>query len=114
MKKGNHISYRGVSINIDSLRNENEDVPAMGNMNVNAKGDVLGKGGVIAKTADEVAREHHRTRTVIRQVGLKGNDHDGIAEDRTKKRLAAETKAPAKKIKEIETDNRDIIIEDEK
>ena len=121
MKKGNHVSYRGVPIDIEALKNENENVPAMGNMNVNAKGDVLGKGGTIAKTVDEVARDHHRVRTAIKHTGLKGPQPENPAlEDKTKKRqppasaYATGASMPPRQPKETEAENRDITIEEDK
>ena len=35
-----HVSYRGVTIDMDSIRCENEKTTAIGNMKVNAKGDL--------------------------------------------------------------------------
>jgi hypothetical protein len=36
------------------------DTVAIGNMRVNARGDLLGPGGEVIKTADERAREHYK------------------------------------------------------
>ena len=67
-----HTTYRGATIDMDSMRRENEKVPALGNMGTNAKGDKLSKGGVISKTADQIARENHRVQSTIIKSGLKG------------------------------------------
>jgi hypothetical protein len=113
MKKGNHVSYRGTLIDMESIKSENEHVPAIGNMNVNARGDILGKGGVVAKTVDEVAREHHRTRTAIRYSGLKGKQPEGVIEEKKKATPASATGKPmAPRQKETEAPNKDIIVED--
>ena len=61
-----HTSYRGSTIDMDSMRRENEKVPAIGNMSVNAKGDKI-SGGVVTKTASQIARENHRVQTTIVQ-----------------------------------------------
>jgi len=37
MRKSNHVSYRGRVIDMASMRRENGDVPAVGNMNTNAR-----------------------------------------------------------------------------
>ena len=66
-----HVSYRGTTIDMDSMRRENEKVPAVGNMQVNAKGDKI-KGGKVTKTADEIARERGRIQSAIVNTGLKG------------------------------------------
>lgn len=66
-----HITYRGVAIDMDSLVRENEKVPAIGNMQVNAKGDQI-SGGVVTKSADQIARENHRVKSAVVSSGLKG------------------------------------------
>ena len=45
---------QGRMVDIEKLRAANEDVRAVGNMNVNARGDVLGPGGQIATTKANV------------------------------------------------------------
>jgi len=104
-----HVSYRGVTMDMDSLRRENEKTPAIGNMKVNAKGDQI-KGGTITKTADQIARENHRIQSAVVSTGLKGKQPSasGITVDAPKV-----TKAPVKptKTKEVELPSGDIIIE---
>jgi len=56
---------------MDSLSRENEKVPAIGNMRVNAKGDQI-SGGKVTKTADQIARENHRVQSAVVNTGLKG------------------------------------------
>ena len=43
---------KGVIIDMEALLAQNSDEPAMGNMKVNAKGDVLGKNGEIIQTKE--------------------------------------------------------------
>lgn len=108
MSNGKHISYRGVSVDMEALRNENENVPAMGNMNVNAKGDVLGQGGQVAKTVEQVAKENRRVRTAIQHTSLK----DNVAEvefEETPARKSQSKVSPAPQKVEKELSNRDII-----
>ena len=66
-----HVSYRGATIDMESLSRENEKIPAIGNMKVNARGDQINR-GVITKTADQIARDNHRVQTIITNTGLKG------------------------------------------
>ena len=42
-----HTSMRGEAVDMDRLRNVNGDRPAVGNAQVNARGDRLGPGGVL-------------------------------------------------------------------
>jgi hypothetical protein len=106
-----HTSYRGTTIDMDSMRRENEKTPALGNMNVNAKGDQVARGGTIAKTADQIARENHRVQTMVVNTGLKGDMPSSPA-------VVEQKKTPVKpttvKTKETELPSGDIIIEDDK
>lgn len=65
-----HTSYRGATIDMDTMRRENEKSVAVGNMGVNARGDRI-EHGVITKTADQLARENHRIPTAILKTSLK-------------------------------------------
>jgi len=47
-------SAMGKTMDIDSLRIANEELIAVGNMRVNARGDELGPGGIIMRTREEV------------------------------------------------------------
>jgi hypothetical protein len=52
-------SALGRPIDMDQLRLTNEDVIAVGNMKVNARGDELGFGGEVLRTRNEVMDEHY-------------------------------------------------------
>jgi hypothetical protein len=52
-------SSRGVEVDFEKLQIEQEKNIAVGNTRTNARGDQLGKGGKIEKTADQIAREHY-------------------------------------------------------
>ena len=107
-----HTSYRGASIDMDSMRRENEKTPALGNMNVNAKGDQLARGGAVAKTADQLARENHRVQSAVIQTGLKGPLPTSTAV--VEQKQVTPVKATAKKVVEKELPSGDIVIEEDK
>lgn len=107
-----HTSYRGATIDMEAMRRENEKVPALGNMGVNAKGDKLARGGVIAKTADQLARENHRVQSAVVQTGLKGPVPASPVTIEQKQ--VTPVKATAKKTKEVEMPSGDIVIEEDK
>jgi len=68
---------RGVIIDLDALMSKaSPNEPAVGNMGVNAKGDVLGKEGRIVKKNEERVREHYKKsqRQSNQRVSLKGNE----------------------------------------
>jgi hypothetical protein len=106
-----HVTYRGTTIDMDTMRRENEKVTAIGNMKVNAKGDEI-KGGMVTKTADQIARENHRIQTAIVNTGLKGPVPDAPLADTPVKKTPV--KATSTKTKEVEQDNGDIVIEVDK
>ena len=60
-RKKMYRTMQGRMIDIDKLRAQNESVPAVGNMNVNARGDVIGKGGAVVKKKEQVMKEYYQT-----------------------------------------------------
>ncbi|HEY6436929.1 MAG TPA: hypothetical protein VIY47_10075 [Ignavibacteriaceae bacterium] len=108
-----HVSYRGLTIDMDSLRRENEKTTAIGNMRVNAKGDQLARGGGIAKTADQLARENHRIKSTVVKTGLKGPMPQS-PETPIQKIDKPTKEIKVAKTKEVELPSGDIIIESEK
>lgn len=107
-----HVTYRGATLDMDSIRRENEKVPAIGNMRVNAKGDQV-RNGTVTKTADQIARENHRVQTTVVSTGLKGPvpTVNGIVVDEPKKPVKA-TNKPVVGVKEVELPSGDIVFED--
>lgn len=58
-----YTTANGKKINLDALIAQNEDVIAVGNMKVNARGDQLGLGGRVEKTRDQVMSEYYKLNT---------------------------------------------------
>lgn len=52
-----HISMRGEAIDMNRLRSVNANTPALGNANLNARGDILGQGGIVIKTQEQIEQE---------------------------------------------------------
>ena len=50
---------QGRMVDIEKLRAANESVQAVGNMNVNARGDVLGAGGKVVTPKEAVIRKYY-------------------------------------------------------
>ena len=73
---------KGVIIDIEALLAQNSDEPAMGNMKVNAKGDVLGKNGEIIQTAEDRARAYYteNPKSSTAKSTLKGAQPDQPAQ----------------------------------
>ena len=52
-------SNRGKVIDLDSLIAQNQEEPAMGNMKVNAKGDIIGRNGEIVQKSEDRVRAYY-------------------------------------------------------
>lgn len=65
MSKGIYKTAMGQLIDMDSLRLMNERQPAIGNMNVNARGDDILPDGTIIKPRNQKMREHY-TEPVVK------------------------------------------------
>ena len=50
---------QGRMVDIDQLRSANESVQAVGNMNVNARGDVLGANGQVVTPKSQVIKKYY-------------------------------------------------------
>lgn len=55
-----HTSYRGQNIDMDMMKYQNQHDTALGNANMNARGDKIGTGGTIIKTREELIAERER------------------------------------------------------
>jgi hypothetical protein len=54
-----HTSMRGREVDMDKLNLKFENVPAVGNAKVNARGDELGAGGAIKRTREQVLQDYY-------------------------------------------------------
>ena len=50
---------QGKEVDMGKLMRQNELTPAIGNMNVNARGDELGQGGKIVRKREDVVQEYY-------------------------------------------------------
>lgn len=57
---------QGRQLDIEKLRLQNESVPAIGNMRVNARGDQLGPGGKVVKSREQMLDDHYKTNVAKR------------------------------------------------
>ena len=58
-RKRMYRTMQGRMVDIEKLRAANESVQAVGNMNVNARGDVLGPGGAIVTPKETVIKKYY-------------------------------------------------------
>jgi hypothetical protein len=52
-------SMQGKEVDMDKLMRQNELMPAIGNVKVNARGDELGPGGRIVKKREDIIAEYY-------------------------------------------------------
>ena len=58
-RKRMYRTMQGRMVDIEKLRAANESVQAVGNMNVNARGDVLGPGGQIMTPKEQIIKKYY-------------------------------------------------------
>jgi len=58
-RKRMYRTMQGRMVDIEKLRTANENVQAVGNMNVNARGDILGPGGQIATKKETIIKKYY-------------------------------------------------------
>jgi hypothetical protein len=56
-----HRSMQGKIIDMEKLMRQNELMPAIGNVRVNARGDELGPGGKIIKKKEDIMAEYYNS-----------------------------------------------------
>lgn len=84
---------QGRSIDMEALRLQNELVPALGNMRVNARGDQLGPGGQIIKTREMIMDEYYKTKPApVDNVPQEGNIPNRSPSRRTSSPLPTSSK----------------------
>ena len=58
-RKRMYKTMQGRMVDIEKLRAANESTQAVGNMNVNARGDVLGAGGVVVTPKESIIKKYY-------------------------------------------------------
>ena len=58
-----HRTMQGREIDMEKLVNQNELMPAVGNIRVNARGDELGAGGTIVRKREDVVEAYYEGTT---------------------------------------------------
>jgi len=114
-------SMRGVSIDLAKLMAKSEKNISVGNTQTNARGDQLGRGGRVVKSADAIAREHYNVnnpRAVVKSSIKVDNDVDASGkEEAVKKEPVKQTEddwveptpTPKEEVKETEQQLEDLV-----
>lgn len=93
------LSMRGKVVDMARLAAENADRVALGNASMNARGDLIGPGGAVVKTREQITRDYHTSNPkAVKQVALRDlkqevfvSPTDAIEQQRQKKRKIADT-----------------------
>jgi len=106
-------TVRGQWIDVDAIMAKNQNVVALGNASMNARGDIVNKDGQIIQSRDEIAQEYYKGNpNAVKQVSIK----DTLPENffQTPKEVVNAVKAEKlAKMEEQETKKRKIIETDE-
>lgn len=118
MAKKRYTSAKGQEINFDLLARQNQHTVAIGNANLNARGDRLGRGGKIVETAEEILKNaaqrmaadsstsyDQNNPKAVKMVSIKDNVNMATAyHDAPVKINEDELKTPVQVVKETEAE----------
>ena len=94
-RKRMYRTMQGRMVDIEKLRSANESVQAVGNMNVNAKGDVLGAGGQVVTPKEQIIKKYYEQP--------KGKVSEGPASTKQKPAQQPQVEAKAVEPKKVAT-----------
>lgn len=60
-----HYTYKGRPIDMGTMLMVNEHSVALGNANMNARGDILGKGGKVVTSKESIELEYQQNQPVV-------------------------------------------------
>ena len=97
-RKKMYKTMQGRMVDIEKLRAANESVQAVGNMSVNARGDVLGAGGKIVTPKEQVIKKYYeQPKGMVSDTPIKGKAMPAPAKQ-TIEKAAPATKPASKKV----------------
>ena len=96
-RKRMYRTMQGRMVDIEKLRSANESVQAVGNMNVNARGDVLGSSGQVVTPKAEVIKKYYEQP--------KGKVSEGPASTKQKPAQQPQVEIKAVEPKKVATPN---------
>ena len=103
------LSFRGHQVDMVSLAKKNEKVVALGNANMNGRGDILGKGGKIIKTREEVLADWYATHTVEKDVKNLKETIDNTTDEIVEKKEKKDSKKPLPKYEDINDEEKEML-----
>ena len=112
-QKGRTIykSMQGKQIDMDLLRQRNELTPAVGNAQVNARGDELGPGGKIIRKKEEVLRDYYENSSSMPdEIAVKkpSKTEEPTVVETTTKKVRKTNKASAPDVNSVVPEGKDL------
>lgn len=112
-QKGRTIykSMQGKQIDMDLLRQRNELTPAVGNAQVNARGDELGPGGKIIRKKEEVLRDYYENSSSMPdEIAVKkpSKTEEPTVVETTTKKVRKPNKASAPDVNSVVPEGKDL------
>jgi hypothetical protein len=90
-------TMRGRMLDMARLAAENAKQVAVGNASMNARGDIVGPGGVVMKAREQIAREYHtKNPKAVRQVALRDINREVFVSPQEAVAIARDKIEPAK------------------
>ena len=89
-----HKSMQGRLVDMEKLMNQNELMPAVGNVKVNARGDELGPGGKIIRKREDIMSEYYEKNPKAQPSPVKTKQERASAKTATPVQPAPVTASP--------------------
>lgn len=64
-------TMQGKEVDMEKLMRQNELMPAIGNVRVNARGDELGQGGKIVRRKEDIVSEYYESNPKVKRAPVK-------------------------------------------
>ena len=106
-RKRMYRTMQGRMVDIEKLRAANESVQAVGNMSVNARGDVIGPGGAIVTPKETIIKKYYeQPKGMVSDTPTKGKTmpapKEAQAKSEQKMTTVAAKPAPKKVVEKVE------------
>lgn len=98
-------TMKGAILDFAQALAQNENSIAIGNAKMNAKGDILGPGGKVVKSREQIAREYHTANPkAVRKISLKDLEPDSFLSPSEAVAQAREAAKPKKAGRIVDSD----------
>jgi uncharacterized protein YneF (UPF0154 family) len=96
-------------VDMEKLTIQHEKQIALGNMGVNARGDVLGAGGKILKTREEVMKEYYEANPEINPKAIVNIKYTKEEDNASKKKIDAVLNPPVAELNSVSAKSEPVV-----